>query len=385
VNPSAIKTKVNSCNEIVRVKTITTKRLRPRTVNLLQNNLLLLQNSSLIKTKTTNDIPQSTLKEKLAQVEMTDSKRNEDIEGWRSPKRRNKPTTSNTTEKLELKNTYEPLNSANADSDNEMEVTAQDQRVKEKLPPPIIVHGFFKDHHTLTNTLKNTVGNQYTIKYTKYNTNIYTKNKTDWLKLQEVLKNDEIEYHTYTHKNNKTHAFVLRGLHQGPAPKEVAEALVEEDVDANEIYNMRGTNWPTYLIITDTTYTLDKLERIKFILNTKVSWQRHFNNKIFVQCHRCQKWGHATANCHARAKCVKCAGDHLTRDCQLGKQSTPKCVNCEGDHTANNTKCPEYQRKLEAAQERRNRGSKNEKKIRLSAPPQGKCLGKKKKQSRHHC
>jgi hypothetical protein len=55
------------------------------------------------------------------------------------------------------------------------------------------------------------------------------------------LKNDEIEYHTYTHKSNKTHAFVLRGLHQGPAPKEVAEALVEEDVDANEIYNMRGS------------------------------------------------------------------------------------------------------------------------------------------------
>ncbi|CAH1384246.1 unnamed protein product [Tenebrio molitor] len=76
---------------------------------------------------------------------------------------------------------------------------------------------------------------------------------------------------------------------------------------------MRGTKWPAYLIVTDRTYTLDKLEQIKFVLNTKVSWQRHINNKIFVQCHRCQRWGHATANCHAQAKCVKCAGDHLTR------------------------------------------------------------------------
>jgi hypothetical protein len=131
---------------------------------------------------------------------------------------------------------------------------------------------------------------------------------------------------------------------------------------------MRGTNWPAYLVITDRTYTLDKLERIKYILNTKVSWQRHINNKIFVQCHRCQRWGHATANCHTRAKCVKCAGDHLTRDCQLGNKITPKCVNCDGDHTANNIKCPEYQKKLEAAQERRKRNAKNEKYVPAPLP-----------------
>ncbi|CAH1380902.1 unnamed protein product, partial [Tenebrio molitor] len=76
-----------------------------------------------------------------------------------------------------------------------------------------------------------------------------------------------VDFHTYTHKTEKTHAFVLRGLHQGPTPKEVAEALQTE----KEIYSMRGTNWPAYLIITDRTYTLDKLEQIKFILNTKVS------------------------------------------------------------------------------------------------------------------
>ncbi|CAH1384468.1 unnamed protein product [Tenebrio molitor] len=46
---------------------------------------------------------------------------------------------------------------------------------------------------------------------------------------------------------------------------------------------MRGTKWPAYLIVTDRTYTLDKLEQIKFVLNTKVSWQRHINNKIFLE------------------------------------------------------------------------------------------------------
>jgi hypothetical protein len=122
------------------------------------------------------------------------------------------------------------------------------------------VHGFFKDHLKLTTTLRNTIGSQYTIKYTKHNTNIYTRNKSDWTKLQEVLKNDSVDFHTHTHK---TDSFVLRGLHQGPTPKEVAEALHAEEVEAQEIYSTRGTNWPAYLVITDKTYTLDKLERIK--------------------------------------------------------------------------------------------------------------------------
>jgi hypothetical protein len=40
----------------------------------------------------------------------------------------------------------------------------------------------------------------------------------------------DVDFHTYTHKTEKTHAFVLRGLHQGPTPKEVAEALQTEKV-----------------------------------------------------------------------------------------------------------------------------------------------------------
>ncbi|KAH0820508.1 hypothetical protein GEV33_002283 [Tenebrio molitor] len=79
-------------------------------------------------------------------------------------------------------------------------------------------------------------------------------------------------------------------------------------------------------------------------------------------CHRCQKWGHAIANCHARPKCLKCTGEHLTRECQLGSTNTPRCANCGGEHTASNIECPTCQKKLEAAQEQRNKNTtKNEK------------------------
>jgi hypothetical protein len=105
------------------------------------------------------------------------------------PQKNKENVLINYNRKLELKNSYEPLNNTTDDiEDNVMDTTAQEQREKEKLPPPIIVHGFFKDHLKLTTTLRNTIGSQYTIKYTKHNTNIYTRYKRDWTKLQEVLK-----------------------------------------------------------------------------------------------------------------------------------------------------------------------------------------------------
>jgi hypothetical protein len=127
---------------------------------------------------------------------------------------------------------------------------------------------------------------------------------------------------------------VLTGLDQRPAPKEIAEALLDENINVLEIYCMRGTNRPAYLVVTDKNYTLDTLENTKFLLSTRVRWERHINNQIFVQCHRCQRWGDATANCHSRAKYVKCAGDHLARDqgCEvrhiLGFSKCRKCKIC---------------------------------------------------------
>jgi hypothetical protein len=52
------------------------------------------------------------------------------------------------------------------------------------MPHPIIVHGFFKEHARFTARLKGEIGKQCTVKFTKSNTNIYTKNKKDWVKVQ---------------------------------------------------------------------------------------------------------------------------------------------------------------------------------------------------------
>ncbi|GBP24765.1 Nucleic-acid-binding protein from transposon X-element [Eumeta japonica] len=59
------------------------------------------------------------------------------------------------------------------------------------------------------------------------------------------------------------------------------------------------------------------------------------------QCHRCQLYGHAEANCHVQPRCVKCLVPHWTKNCNRNRESgdKPSCCNCGKDHTANYGGC----------------------------------------------
>jgi hypothetical protein len=73
------------------------------------------------------------------------------------------------------------------------------------------------------------------------------------------------------------------------------------------------------------------------------------------QCHRCQKYGHIGRTCSANSpKCVYCAGDHLSPDCQ-GKQDATlverKCANCGGAHAAWSKRCRDFEAELDRVKE----------------------------------
>lgn len=48
-------------------------------------------------------------------------------------------------------------------------------------------------------------------------------------------------------------------------------------------------------------------------------------------------------NCFHEARCLKCAGNHLSGDCSAqDDQENFKCVNCLGNHKSNDKLCPVY-------------------------------------------
>lgn len=104
-----------------------------------------------------------------------------------------------------------------------------------------------------------------------------------------------------------------------------------------------------FLIITSNDVTIKQLHR-------EVRTKDHtivYCSRQIVQCHRCQGWSHVTSNCYNKPACLKCAGDHFTRDCTKEKTTPAKCVNCSGTHPANYTQCPEYLKSLERSLEKK--------------------------------
>lgn len=67
------------------------------------------------------------------------------------------------------------------------------------------------------------------------------------------------------------------------------------------------------------------------------------------QCAKCQCYGYTKKFCHHKAKCVKCAEDHLTANCSRKiKSEQVKYVLREGNHPANYKGC-EVHKQLQKA------------------------------------
>jgi len=61
---------------------------------------------------------------------------------------------------------------------------------------------------------------------------------------------------------------------------------------------------------------------------------------IIPQCKKCQAFNHTQKYCNRETRCVKCAGKHDTRECQIDKSIPAKCINCiHGKHPASYREC----------------------------------------------
>ncbi|KAJ5128180.1 hypothetical protein N7448_008959 [Penicillium atrosanguineum] len=63
------------------------------------------------------------------------------------------------------------------------------------------------------------------------------------------------------------------------------------------------------------------------------------------QCHRCQQFGHIGLNCPNGAKCVFCADEHLSWECERYKNSIfmeRKSANCGGAHAGWSRRCEAF-------------------------------------------
>ncbi|KAG5897986.1 hypothetical protein JTB14_007931 [Gonioctena quinquepunctata] len=99
---------------------------------------------------------------------------------------------------------------------------------KDKKTPPIVIEGRMEMPRRVAENMKGKLKGQYTVDYKYRSTLIYTTNAEDHMAMQKLLLETGTQFHTYTHKAEKTHAFVIKGLESAPTPEELEEALKEE-------------------------------------------------------------------------------------------------------------------------------------------------------------
>lgn len=93
--------------------------------------------------------------------------------------------------------------------------------------PPIVIHGSCNSHKNLVNTIKQSVqSNKFCVKYTRNNINISVENRSERKTLIEQLKANKTAFHTYSDVDEKTHAFVIRGLAEDVTAEELEQHLI---------------------------------------------------------------------------------------------------------------------------------------------------------------
>ena len=240
--------------------------------------------------------------------------------------------------------------------------SANKQSYKLKIPP-IVIHGKPKDHTGFKEFYDkiNIIipSRKYVVKFTD-NTNVFANSIEDHEKLKTEFTKLKIQFHSFSRNDMKTHAFVLTGLAHKPESQEIKKELtLTHNINIKEVYLMRNTKEPKYLVVTDTKQTIKTITKIKHLNYTIVGWQRHYNKKQIVQCHRCQKWGHATSNCHAAYVCLKCAEAHETKNCNKSKEVPARCINCDENHPANSIHCVVYKDKISSIKNKKQKQTTN--------------------------
>lgn len=82
-----------------------------------------------------------------------------------------------------------------------------------------------------------------------------------------------------------------------------------------------------------------QIYNIKYLQSQTIVVEPPHTKRELVQCARCQRYNHTKSYCTRQPRCVKCGGNHWTKDCSKNITTEPTCVLCNGNHPANYKGC----------------------------------------------
>lgn len=250
--------------------------------------------------------------------------------------------------------THNPFGKLDTEEDKmDAEVTTPPKTTPK--PPPIVVSGTY-NYKVFASQIKKVIGSDnFRLQFQKDTIKVFTNADSDHNKVREELIKENIPFHTYTKRNERTKKLVMKAA-PDMDPSEIKEDLERKNIPVKSVtkLNSKSRNSYSYLVTTDKGANLKNIKNeVRDVQNLKIKWERYSRDRNYTQCFKCQRFGHNQSNCNYPPNCVKCAGNHNSRDCTLVKTDTskPKCINCGEEHTASYRQCPALLQYLQEKQQ----------------------------------
>ncbi|GFR20457.1 nucleic-acid-binding protein from transposon X-element [Trichonephila clavata] len=162
--------------------------------------------------------------------------------------------------------------------------------------------------------------------------------------IRRYITEKGLEAYTYMLPEEKKLRVVIRGLPTDMSTSEIISHLESQNITVEECHIMTskrsGKPMPLFLINMEKTESNKKIFKVTNIGYMKVTIEALRPKYGPPQCFRCQGFFHNSKFCTSSPRCVKCAGEHLARDCVKPLSDKAKCCLCQGEHPANFLGCP---------------------------------------------
>ncbi|GFU02562.1 nucleic-acid-binding protein from transposon X-element [Nephila pilipes] len=157
--------------------------------------------------------------------------------------------------------------------------------------------------------------------------------------IRRYVDEQKLQGHTYMLLEERKLRAVIRGMPVDKPTDNVAEELQLLGFPPQQIYIMTnkttGAPMPLFLVILEKNEDNQKNFNLKEVASMQITVEALRKRYGPPQCFRCQGFFHSSSYCTRVPKCVKCAGDRLTKECLKDIKTPPKCCLCDGPHSAN--------------------------------------------------
>jgi len=252
---------------------------------------------------------------------------------------------------LKQLNKFTMLNPLDDDTNNmdtdQPNINSSETETVTHTPPPIFIKSSL-NYNGFCNAIKTAIGsNDFTCKSNLNELKLQTFTPIGYRNVIHLLKEKNVNFHTYQLQQEKPFRVVIRNLHHTTDINYIKEELEVHGYTAVQVVNV--LQWqskkplPLFFVDLKPDQHNSEIFKLSSICFTKIKVEEPRPRQHLIQCQRCQNFGHTKTYCNHQPRCVKCSESHLTKNCQKSIDQPPKCVLCEGQHPASYRGCPFYQ------------------------------------------